>query len=158
MYAVRGPGRSVVCMVDRRAAGSWLGGPRSAGVDVGYPGQRLGLPESGPGSIATFGRRLLAFAVDVVLCDLIALGLLPTLGWNYAVFFVEVYLLTALVGGSFGHRVCGLYVVRLNGQRVGFLWALVRTFFLCLLIPALIWDRDFRGMHDRAANTVLLRT
>lgn len=105
-----------------------------------------------------FGRRLLAFAVDVVVCDLIALLFFPQVAyWNALVFFVEVYLLTALIGASAGHRICGLYVARLDGRPVGFLWAFVRTILLCLLIPALIWDRDSRGMHDRAANTVLLR-
>ena len=34
---------------------------------------------------------------------------------------------------------------------------LVRTVLLCLAIPALIWDRDQRGLHDRGAGTVLVR-
>jgi hypothetical protein len=29
---------------------------------------------------------------------------------------------------------------------------------LCLAIPALIWDRDGRGGHDKVANTALLST
>jgi uncharacterized RDD family membrane protein YckC len=29
---------------------------------------------------------------------------------------------------------------------------------LLLFIPALIWDRDGRGLHDRAAGTVVLHT
>lgn len=146
-------------MVDRRWTGSWLGGPRSAGLAVGYPGERLGLPETGRGSIATFGRRLAAFAVDVVISDVFALLLFPQVAyWNLLVFFVEVFLLTAMMGGSAGHRVCGVYIARMDGRRpVGFLWAFVRTALLCLLIPALIWDRDFRGLHDRAANTVAVR-
>jgi uncharacterized RDD family membrane protein YckC len=28
---------------------------------------------------------------------------------------------------------------------------------LGLLIPAVIWDRDGRGLHDRAAGTVVIR-
>lgn len=142
--------------MERRWLGSWLGGARSAGVDLGYPGERLGLPESGPGSVAGFGRRLLAFGVDVVLCDLVAL-LAGDVRWNIVVFFAEVYVLTALGGCSAGQRVCGIRIMRVDGQRVGPLWALVRTTLLCLLIPALIWDRDWRGMHDRAANTVAIR-
>ncbi|MGW7596026.1 RDD family protein, partial [Streptomyces rubiginosohelvolus] len=39
-------------MDKRQAIGSWLSGPRAAaeemGVDFGYRGQGLGLPESGP--------------------------------------------------------------------------------------------------------------
>jgi hypothetical protein len=33
----------------------------------------------------------------------------------------------------------------------------VRTVLLCLAVPALIWDRDQRGLHDKAAQTVLVR-
>ena len=49
-----------------RPTGSWLSGSE-AGSDAGpddYPGQRLGLPEHGPGSIARFGRRLAALLID----------------------------------------------------------------------------------------------
>lgn len=146
-------------MVDRRWTGSWLGGPRSAGVGGAYPGERLGLPETGSRSVASFGRRLLAFVVDAVLCDLVALLLFQQVAyWNVVVFFVEVYVLTALIGRSAGQRICGVSIARLDGRPVGSLWAFVRTALLCLLIPALIWDRDFRGLHDRAAGTVALRT
>jgi hypothetical protein len=33
----------------------------------------------------------------------------------------------------------------------------VRTALLCLAIPALIWDADHRGLHDRVAGTMLVR-
>lgn len=150
--------RSVTGVVDRRWTGSWLGGPRSADVNAGYPGERLGLPETGSRSVASFGRRLLAFVVDALLCDLVALLLFQQVAyWNVAVFFVEVSVLTALIGRSAGQRICGIHIARLDGRPVGFGRALVRTTLLCLLIPALIWDRDFRGLHDRAAGTVALR-
>ncbi|MQA85245.1 MAG: RDD family protein [Streptosporangiales bacterium] len=136
--------------------GSWLGGVRSAGADLGYPGQRLGLPESGPGSVGGIRAALLAFAVDALRCDAVAL-LLGGLRWNIVVFFVEVFVLTALTGHSAGQRICGVKILRLDGESVGFVWALVRTVLLCLLVPALIWDRDWRGLHDRAANTVAVR-
>lgn len=142
--------------MERRWTGSWLGGARAAGAELGYPGQRLGLPESGPGSVAGFGRRLLAFGVDVLLCDAVAL-LIGDIRWNIVVFFVEVYVLTALTGHSAGQWTCGMRIARLDGRPVGLLWAFVRTTLLCLLIPALIWDRDWRGMHDKAANTVPVR-
>jgi hypothetical protein len=28
---------------------------------------------------------------------------------------------------------------------------------LCIVIPAVIWDSDQRGMHDRLSGTVLVR-
>lgn len=144
-------------MVGRRWVGSWLGGPRSAGVDLGYPGERLGLPTSGRGSVVGFGRRLLAFAVDAVLCDLVAVFVFHNMAWNIVVFFAEVWVLTGLLGYSAGQLICGIRVARLDGKPVGPLWSFVRTALLCLLIPAVIWDRDYRGLHDRAANTVVVQ-
>jgi uncharacterized RDD family membrane protein YckC len=35
--------------------------------------------------------------------------------------------------------------------------ALLRTFLLVLLIPAVIWDRDGRGLHDRLTDTAVVR-
>ncbi|WP_345313189.1 RDD family protein [Gordonia alkaliphila] len=48
----------------RDAAGSWLTGPYQAKEDVDYRGQDLGLPETGPGSIAGGWRRVLALLLD----------------------------------------------------------------------------------------------
>jgi len=33
----------------------------------------------------------------------------------------------------------------------------VRTVLLLTVIPPLITDRDLRGLHDRAANTIVIR-
>lgn len=132
-------------------------GTRGAGVDLGYPGQRLGLPPEGPGSVAGFGARLAAFALDALACNLIALGLLRDQVWLTPLFALEVFLLTALIGASAGQRLCRVRVARLDGRPVGLARAAVRTLLLCLLVPALVWDRDGRGLHDRAAGTVLVR-
>ena len=72
-------------------------------------------------------------------------------------FAAEVLVLTWLAGGSAGQLAYGLRVVRLDGQPIGLLRAALRTLLLCLLIPALIWDRDGRGLHDKAAGTVVVR-
>ena len=143
--------------MDRRALGSWLQGPRGAGIDLGYPGQRLGRPESGPGSVAGFGARLLAFAVDAVVCDLVALALFRDLTWVTAIFAVQVLVLTTVAGGSVGQLACRLRVRRLDGDPASAGRVLVRTLLLLLLVPALVWDRDGRGLHDQAAATVLVR-
>ena len=68
--------------------------------------------------------------------------------WTYAIFAAEVYLLTALTGFTVGKRLIGLRVVRLDGRPVGFGWALVRTVLLLAVIPAVVFDRDTRGLHD----------
>jgi uncharacterized RDD family membrane protein YckC len=33
----------------------------------------------------------------------------------------------------------------------------VRTALLCLFLPATFWDHDGRGLHDKAAGTVIVR-
>ncbi|RSM88400.1 RDD family protein [Streptomyces sp. WAC 01325] len=154
-------------MDKRQAIGSWLSGPRAAaedaGVDFGYRGQQLGLPEEGPGSIARPGRRLGALAVDWGLCVLIAYGLITdgygqaTSNWALLLFFVLGVLTVGTVGFTPGKRLFGLRVVALESGTVNPLRALLRTVLLCVAIPALIWDRDGRGLHDRLAQTVEVR-
>ncbi|EFF90648.1 MULTISPECIES: RDD family protein [Streptomyces] len=155
-------------MDNRQAVGSWLSGPRAAmedaGADLGYRGEQLGLPEQGPGSIARPGRRLGAVAVDWALCMLIAYGLIThgydqaTGNWALLIFFVLGVLTVGTVGCTPGKRLFGLRVVALRTGGVQPLRALLRTVLLCVAIPALIWDRDGRGLHDRLAGTVEVRT
>ena len=148
-------------MAERRRAGSWLSGTpgRSETGDADtFPGQRFGLPEEGSGSVATIGRRLLALLLDWLLCTVIALAVFRSQLWTLPVFAVETYLLTALTGFTVGKRVLGIRVVRMDGLPVGLGWALVRTILLLVVVPALITDRDLRGLHDRAANTIVIRT
>jgi uncharacterized RDD family membrane protein YckC len=144
-------------VADRRWAGSWLSGvPAPDGAQT-YPGERLGLPETGSGSVATIGRRLLALLADWLLCMVVALAAFRSQFWTLPVFAAETYLLTALTGVTVGKRLLGIRVMRLGGGPAGFGWALVRTVLLLAVVPALVTDRDLRGLHDRAANTVVVR-
>ena len=154
-------------MDKRQAVGSWLSGPRAAaeeaGVDFGYKGEQLGLPEEGAGSVARPGRRLGALAVDWGLCVLIAYGLITdgygqaTGNWALLLFFALSVLTVGTVGFTPGKRLFGLRVVALDTGTVNPLRAVLRSFLLCLAVPALIWDRDGRGLHDRLAGTVEVR-
>jgi len=147
--------------VAERRLGSWLngtlGGPAPGDAST-FPGQRFGLPEQGQGSVATIGRRLLALLIDWLLCTVIALAIFHSRFETLLIFAIETYLLTALTGFTIGKRVLGIRVVRLDGRPVGLVWALVRTVLLLAVVPALITDRDLRGLHDRAANTIVIRT
>src|SRR3954447_24556986 len=62
--------------VDRRTLASWLNGPRAtleaAGIELPPRGRRLERPAEGPGSIAGFGRRLVAVFIDWALALLLA--------------------------------------------------------------------------------------
>ena len=154
-------------MDNRDAIGSWLSGPRAAaeeaGVDFGYRGQQLGLPEEGPGSVARPGRRFGALVVDWGLCLLIAYGLIThgydqaTGNWALLIFFLLGALTVGTIGFTPGKRLLGLRVVALDTGRPNPLRAALRTALLCIVIPALIWDRDGRGLHDRLARTVEVR-
>jgi uncharacterized RDD family membrane protein YckC len=146
-------------VVDRKDVASWLEGPGGGGRSPEpqqYAGQRLGLPASGPGSLAGFGARVVAYLIDSLACAVISYGLFRDQLWTVAIFAVEVLLLTAVAGGSAGQIVRGLRVVRLDGRPLGLPRAALRTLLLCLLIPALIWDRDGRGLHDKAAGSIVV--
>ncbi|GAA1739246.1 RDD family protein [Isoptericola hypogeus] len=153
-------------MASREDMGSWLEGGTS-GHQGPSAAARLGLPESGPGSPAPVGRRLVALVVDWAVATLIAylvtspgsfaeLNPMVTLG----VFALENVLLVSTAGFTIGHRLLRLQVRALGGPAgtaVGFARGAVRTLLLCLVIPAVVWGPDGRGLHDRGAGTVIVR-
>jgi len=149
-----------------RWTGTWLSGARAAGAELGYPGEQLGLPRTGRGSVASYGRRLVALLIDWLLCKLIAGGLGNALGWSdytenlaaLLVFGLQAWLLIGFAGTTLGKLIAGLHVVRLDGRPVGPLWALVRALLLLLVVPALLWNRDHRGLHDRASDTIVIES
>jgi uncharacterized RDD family membrane protein YckC len=141
--------------------GSWLeqpGGPGSGRAGE-VPGARLGLPADGPGSIAGPGRRIAGIALDWVASLLVARAFLPGLGsfGPLVVLFVEHAVLVGTAGFSLGHRVAGLRVTTVAGAAPGLLRAAVRALLLVLAVPPLIWDADQRGLHDKAAGTMIVR-
>ena len=144
-------------MVDRKDIGSWLTGPDTSGISK-YPGERLGLPESGPGSIARAGRRIVAIMIDWGIALLISNFAFGGDSWaTLAVFAIEQTLLVGTLGYSIGHRIMGIAVIKPGGGTPGPLAGLVRAVLLCLVVPAVIFDPDQRGLHDKAMNTLLIR-
>ncbi len=123
-----------------------------------YPGERLGLPASGPGSIGTLGRRIPALLIDWACAVVISIAFFaydPLA--TTAVFAAVQILFIPTIGGSPGHRLLGLRVQRVTGGWTGLWRPIVRTALLVLVIPAAIWDADNRSLHDKAAGTVLVR-
>ena len=104
------------------------------------------------------GRRVLAILVDWTVCLLVATAFdLDRVYGPSLVLLAEQTLLVGLLGFSIGHRLLGLAVARLDSAPLGLGWAFVRALLLCLAVPAVIMDRDGRGLHDLAARTVVLR-
>ena len=137
-----------------------------------YPGNRLGLPADGSGSVAGWGRRVLALFVDWLIAGLVASAVTGKPLWaggndlntaQMVTFFAMTAILTGLAGGTIGHRLCGLRVIRTQpggtgySAQVGLLNGAIRALLICLLIPPVIYDRDRRGLHDRAAGTIVVR-
>ena len=147
---------------DKSAGGKQAPGT-SAGGASGYPGQRFGLPQSGPRSVAGVARRLGSLMIDWVMAALIALAVLGDKNQasvqylTLAIFAGEIWLLTALTGFTVGKRLLGMRVVRLDGQPVGFFRSLIRTVLFLLVVPPLVLDADLRGLHDKAAGTIVIR-
>lgn len=138
--------------------------PGSSDVADSYPGERLGLPGTGPGSVATLARRGAQFVLDALLAGIVAwLFTAPELprNWSLLTWALLMIVPVAVVGATPAMALLGLRVVRVDRPEttgIGPLWAVVRTASVFFLVPALLVDRDGRGVHDRASRTVVLRT
>ena len=133
-----------------------------------YRGQSLGLPASGPGSLAPTGRRILAFVLDLLAAALVAAPFvhrpeLPGLAahlpgqWSLIPLAMDYLLGLLLFGRSLGMYLTGLRVIRVDARlAIGPVRALVRTALLIALVPALVADQDFRGLHDRLTATAVI--
>ena len=167
-----------------RWTGTWLSGLGAAGVQTrpdGEPrGVRLGLPAQGRRSVAGFGARSAAFVVDAVLSGLVARLFFPVRdvqdgqSLSSGVAPVAVLAVVYVVGLALTGQTLGMRLLRLRCQPLGpaggllptpdgtavrvlgLVPAALRTALLVLLVPALISDRDGRGLHDRAARTVVV--
>jgi uncharacterized RDD family membrane protein YckC len=120
----------------------------------------------GPGVAAGLGRRVGAIAIDWLLALLLA-RLIP--GAEYgtgdyalatlAIFAFEIIIFTWLTGSSFGQRIVGIAVVSETGGRLALWRIIVRTVLICLVIPALVYDSQRRGLQDLAVGSrVVMRT
>ncbi|MGH3814583.1 MAG: RDD family protein, partial [Pseudonocardiaceae bacterium] len=74
-----------------------------------------------------------------------------------AVFAVERWLFTSMVGASAGQLVLRIRVIRTNGRRLDPSRALARALLVCLVVPPVIYNRDQRGLHDLAVDSVTVR-
>lgn len=142
------------------------GNPSTSAPEGGtYPGERLGLPPDGRGSLASWKARVAALVLDWAACMAVAVGffgsaVLTGHGWRswmiLATFFVQSAVLTALTGASFGQLVCRLAVLRLDRAPLGLGRAVVRAALVSLALPPLVVGPDRRGLHDLAVGTAVV--
>lgn len=114
---------------------------------------------------AGLGRRFLAITIDWAIASLTAALFAPPLSNEFGptllrlgLFVCEIAILTALTGASIGQRLFGLRVVSWPNQ--GYLapiQVLMRSVLIALVIPAVVYDKEGRGLHDRLAGSVVVR-
>lgn len=111
------------------------------------------------------GRRMLGLLIDWLMSYAIAIGFFvgfgePSMGAVVFLIFTAQYLLFAALGGATpGHRVVGLKIVRFSDGAIPTpLQALIRTGLLVLIVTAITFDHNGRGINERLSNTVLVRT
>jgi uncharacterized RDD family membrane protein YckC len=133
-----------------------------------FRGEKLGLPQTGRGSLAPTGARLLAFLVDAFASGLVAALFVRGSGgsfadrlpgsWSLIPFAIDYVIGTLVAGRTIGMYLTGLRLVRVSRPvAIDPLRAVVRTAMVCLLVPAVIFDRDGRGLHDRLTDTAVVR-
>jgi hypothetical protein len=131
-----------------------------------YPGETLGLPETGPGSLAPMGRRLPALLVDWLIAyglAALALGFGAISKETLATAVLVIWFLLGVVAVrlfSFtpGQLALGLQVAAVDGRvPVGIGRLAVRGLLVGLVIPALFTDWDGRSVHDRVTGTAVVR-
>ena len=114
----------------------------------------------------TYGRRMAALALDWLACYAIVAALSGGVNkmspnsslYVLVIFFLEVWILTALQGASLGHRLFGMRVVRFeDGGAISLIQALIRTVLLVLVVTAVTFDQNGRGIHERLSGSVLTR-
>jgi len=132
-----------------------------------WPGEHLGLSETGSGSMASVMRRAAGVLIDWGICWIIAgfIVMNTDIFGGTATLTYFLWLLLGIISGWLfartpGMAVLGMGVARLDqpGSTVGFWRAAVRTILTGFIFPAAIVDADGRGMHDRATGTAVIRS
>ena len=110
------------------------------------------------GRVARLGRRVVALVVDWTSVLLVSRAFFDGQPFvTLALFAVVQWLAVGTTGASPGHLLLGMRVVRLGGGAPGPAKAVVRALLIALAVPPVLADEDQRGLHDRAAGTVLVR-
>ena len=104
-----------------------------------------------------FWKRLVAICIDWGMASIISAGFFAYDAVATLLIFAAMQIaLVGTLGYSFGHRIVRIMVIRQDGARAGIWRTLLRTALIVVVIPAVIWDSDGLGLHDKAAGTKLV--
>jgi uncharacterized RDD family membrane protein YckC len=98
--------------------------------------------------------------IDWLLCLLVSafIGGFPN-NWAPFILIAEYAFFVGLFGQTPGMRLTRIACVSVtDGRPIGIPRAFLRGVLLAVVIPALIMDRDRRGLHDRAAGSIVIMT
>ena len=77
--------------------------------------------------------------------------------WSLLPLAIDYVVGMTLAGQTLGMRLLSLRVIRTDQPvAVGLGRALLRTFLLIILVPAVVFDRANRGLHDRVTDTAVV--
>ncbi len=114
---------------------------------------------------ASWGRRLLALAIDWLVSTLVVVAVIGTEQYGeqggvgsfivLGVYVLESAIFTWAMAGSFGKLTTGLRVIPSTGvwRPISPLKLLLRQVLVALVIPPLVFRPDGRGLHDLVAGT-----
>lgn len=118
----------------------------------------------------TLGRRFGAITLDWLASYLIAIVFFSGSGTflertahagtpALIIFFTEYFLLVTLQGASAGHKVFRMRIVNFeNGGQPTILQALIRSLLMIIVITAITYDENGRGIHERLSRTKIVLT
>lgn len=130
-----------------------------------HPGGSIGLPASGPGSLAAWMPRVGGLMLDwfssmVVAVLLFGQEVLVGSGWQawmtLAVYFVQASIMTTVFGSSFGQLITRVGVTTLDRTPLGLWKPTVRTLLKCLVIPMIVVGAERRPLYDLLLGTVVV--
>lgn len=118
-------------------------------------------PDAAAAELPSLARRFGALLVDWALCLLVARLFGADLardGWPpVAVLIIEYGLFIGLFAQTPGMWVAKIRCISYaDGGAIGIGRALLRGLLLSLVIPALIMNGQLRGLHDRAAGSIMV--
>ncbi len=112
--------------------------------------------------VARAGRRFLAITIDWLMSWAVgSIFFEQNQGrpfWIALVFFLQIFILTSTTGASAGQRLLKLRVLRYPElEPLGIGATLLRTLLFLLVIPAVVYDNEGRGLHDRIVGSAVMQ-